>query len=190
LFSRNQNSQFTPPVDGIAFAFLCVAENSTLRGPGANGGDRDSVAAAPVERALRILLADDSADSRMLIRAYLRKSAWRVDEAGDGGEALEMFKREHYDAVLMDMQMPAVDGYQATRAIRQWEGDHGLPHTPVFALSGSALDAEVALSLAAGCDAHITKPAKKAALLAAILDAVKAHQERTAAPWRGRVEES
>ncbi len=136
------------------------------------------------------MLADDSADARLLTRAYLRKTPWQLDEAGDGREAIEMFKREHYDVILMDIQMPEVDGYEATRVIRQWEGDHGLPHTPVLALSGSGLGAAVEGSLAAGCDAHITKPVKKAALLAAILAAVQPPEKRAAASESCQAEES
>jgi CheY-like chemotaxis protein len=159
-----------------------VTENPTTPRSTANTDDRGSVAPAPVELALRILLADDSPDSRMLIRAYLRKSAWRLDEAADGREAIELFKRAHYDLILMDIQMPGVDGYEATRAIRQWEGDHGLQRTPVLALTGSALSEDVERSHAAGCDTHIAKPVKKAALLAAIQDAMQPGTLRAAAP--------
>jgi two-component system, sensor histidine kinase and response regulator len=157
---------------------------------GANADDQGSVAPARLQRALRILLADDSADNRLLIRAYLRKTPWQLDEAADGREAIEMFKRGHYDAVLMDIQMPEVDGYEATRAFRRWERDHGLPRTPVLALTASGLEDAAALIVKAGCDAHITKPVKRATLLSKIGEALQPHQEHALAPESCNVEES
>jgi two-component system, sensor histidine kinase and response regulator len=144
---------------------------------------------APAEHRLRIMLADDSVDNRMLIRAYLSKTSWRLDEAGNGREAIELFRREHYDVVLMDIQMPEVDGYEATRAIRQLEQDRGLPRTPILALTASALGDAAERSLAAGCDAHITKPVKKATLLSLIRDALRPHQEPAAEPKSRSAEE-
>jgi CheY-like chemotaxis protein len=74
----------------------------------------------------------------------------------------------------MDIQMPNVDGIQATRQIRDWErDDHRRGHTPIVALTASALDGATQRTKAAGCDAHITKPVKKSTLLNAIRDAVK-----------------
>jgi PAS domain S-box-containing protein len=150
-----------------------------------DGAGPDSSAAAssaPAADCLRIMLADDSIDNRMLIRAYLRKTPWQLDEARNGREAIEMFKRQHYDVVLMDIQMPEVDGYEATRAIRRLEHDRALPHTPVLALTASALGDAAERSFAAGCDAHITKPVKKAALLSMIRDATQPRRGRAAEP--------
>jgi CheY-like chemotaxis protein len=70
-----------------------------------------------------------------------------------------------YDLVLMDMEMPVMDGYTATRQIRAWEREHRLAPTPIIALSAYALAEEIEKSFAAGCDAHLTKPIKKADLL-------------------------
>jgi PAS domain S-box-containing protein len=158
--------------------------------PAAARSDRSAAnGAANHVRPLQIMIADDSTDNRMLIRAYLRKTPWHLDEAENGREAIEMFKREHYDLVLMDVQMPEVDGYEATRAIRQWERDHGLPHTPILALTASALGDAARHSLAAGCDAHVTKPVKKDTLLALIRNAAQAHQGLAAQPESFSAEE-
>jgi two-component system, sensor histidine kinase and response regulator len=80
-------------------------------------------------RALRILLAEDSSDNQMLVRSYLKQNPYHLDIAGHGASALEQFKSGNYDLVLMDMQMPVMDGYEATHAIRAWEQEHDLsPH--------------------------------------------------------------
>jgi CheY-like chemotaxis protein len=91
-----------------------------------------------------------------------------------------MFQRHPYDLILMDIQMPEVDGYDATRAIRRWEHNHALPRTPILALTASALGDAVQRTREAGCDAHVTKPVKKTTLLQAIHDAMLMGAERGA----------
>ncbi|MGC1676555.1 MAG: PAS domain S-box protein [Candidatus Binataceae bacterium] len=125
-------------------------------------------AALVINRPLRIMLADDSADNRILVRAYLKNTPYQLDEAENGRIAIDKFISRPYDLVLMDMQMPEVDGYTATRAIREWEREHHQPRTPILALTASALDENLHRTQEAGCDAHITKPVRKATLLEAI----------------------
>lgn len=119
-------------------------------------------------RALSILLVEDSPDNRMLIEAYLRKTAHTVDMAENGAVAVEKFCKNQYDLVFMDMQMPVMDGYTATRSIRSWEKEQGRRATPIVALTAYALQEERAKSLGAGCTDHLTKPIKKAVLLQTI----------------------
>lgn len=114
---------------------------------------------------LRILLADDSAVNRMLIRAFFGGTPWQLEEAEDGQAAVDKFKSEKFDLVLMDMRMPVADGYTATRSIRNWERENHLPPTPIVALTASALEEEVRRCLEAGCDAHVSKPVRRATLL-------------------------
>jgi CheY-like chemotaxis protein len=102
--------------------------------------------------------------------AYLRDTPCRVDVAENGGVAWEMFATGHYDLVLMDRQMPVMDGLAATRAIRQWELAHNRAPKPIIALTASALKADREACLAAGCTAFLTKPIKQEALLQAIRD--------------------
>jgi YesN/AraC family two-component response regulator len=82
--------------------------------------------------------------------------------------ALEMFKKGEYDLVLMDMQMPVMDGYTATAEIRKFEKARGAEDTPIIALSAYALGEEIQKSLDAGCNEHLTKPIKKAKLMETI----------------------
>jgi len=130
------------------------------------------------QRPLRILLVDDSADNRLLVEAYLRKCPYQLDLAENGEVAVEKFKSGNYDLVLMDMQMPVMDGYTATRTIRQWERQQGLKPTPIIALTALALKEEVQKSLDAGCNAHLTKPIKKPILLEAITTMCPCNQGR------------
>ena len=117
---------------------------------------------------LRILLVEDSSDNRIIAMAYLKDTPYQVDVAENGAVACERFEAGHYDLVLMDRQMPVMDGLTATRNIRQWELSHRLAPTPIVALTASALKNDQELFVAAGCTAYLTKPIKQAALLQAI----------------------
>jgi CheY-like chemotaxis protein len=121
-----------------------------------------------LERQLRLLVADDVAVNRMLIRAMLRHLPYVIDEVESGSQAIEKVIASRYDAVLMDMQMPAQDGYEATCAIRKWEREQGNNHVPIIALTASALDTDVERARKAGCDAHLSKPFRREDLLRAL----------------------
>jgi len=133
-------------------------------------------------RPRRILLAEDSADNRLLIRAYLQALPYQIDEAADGETAIVRFMAGEYDAVLMDIQMPVMDGYAAARSIRQWEQREGRAPTPIIALTASALDEAVRRSLEAGCNSHLSKPVRKATLVKALEQALAAVPAHSAYP--------
>ncbi len=116
-------------------------------------------------RPLHILLVEDSPDNQVLVRSYLKSTPYRVDVAEHGGVAVEQFKRGRYDVILMDMNMPVMDGYEATKAIRAWEQDQDLPKTQIIALTALVLKEEGEKILEAGCNAHMTKPIKRQTLL-------------------------
>ena len=116
----------------------------------------------------KILLVDDSADNRMLILAYLKNTPYQVDIAENGSIAVWKFTSDKYDLVLMDMQMPVMDGYTATRKIKKWEQEHKLISTPILALTAYALKEDIQKSLDAGCDDHLAKPIRKNILLQTI----------------------
>src|SRR6202041_2487882 len=121
-------------------------------------------------------MVDDSKDNRALIRAYLKKTPYHLVEADDGQQAIDKFIAGKFDLVVMDIQMPIVDGYEATSTIRVWEGAHSRHRTPIVALTASALEDAAHRTRAAGCDAHVTKPVKKSTLLEAIRNAVETSQ--------------
>ena len=131
---------------------------------GESRGDRfASPAIAPVstsppmlDRPLQILMADDSYDNRALIGAYLKKTPYRLEDAENGQQAIDKFIAGKFDLVLMDIQMPIVDGYEATTIIRGWELANHRHRTPIVALTASALEEAVHRTKAAGCDAHVT----------------------------------
>jgi CheY-like chemotaxis protein len=123
-------------------------------------------APAPHPQTLRILLADDSPDNRALVHAYLKTTAWEIDDVEDGAQAVKKFTSEGpYDLVLMDIRMPVLDGYGATRAIRRWEREHGRVSTPIVALTASVFAEAVRKTREAGCTLHVAKPIKRQALL-------------------------
>jgi signal transduction histidine kinase/DNA-binding NarL/FixJ family response regulator len=119
-------------------------------------------------RALRILLADDSEDNRFLVRGYLKDTGCLIDEVANGAEVVEKFTNGAYDLVLMDAEMPVLDGYAATRAVRAIEKERAAPETPILALTAHALKEARDRSMEAGCTDHLTKPITKTALLEAI----------------------
>ena len=119
---------------------------------------------------LRILMAEDSPDNCTIALAYLEDTPYQIDVAETGLIACEMFKAGDYNLVLMDRQMPVMDGLTATRTLRAWEKAHGRPTTPIIALTASAVKGDRETCLAAGCTAYLTKPIKQDVLLQAIRD--------------------
>ena len=118
--------------------------------------------------ALKILLVEDSDDNRTITLAYLQDTPYRIEIAENGAIACEKFAAGHYDLVLMDRQMPVMDGLTATRGIRRWEqANHRLP-TPIIALTAAAFKGDQEQCVAAGCTAYLSKPIKQEMLLQAI----------------------
>jgi two-component system sensor histidine kinase/response regulator len=127
---------------------------------------------------LKVLLVDDSRDNLLLVHAYFKKLPYAIDDAENGAVALEKFETGTYDVVLMDIEMPVMDGYTATRAIRAIESESGRPRVPIIALTASVLVEALKQARDAGCDAHVAKPVKKAVLLAAIQKAIDDAKDR------------
>jgi PAS domain S-box-containing protein len=114
---------------------------------------------------LEILLVEDSEDNRLLVQLYLSKTMHQLETAENGEVALEMFQKKRYDLVLMDMQMPVMDGYTATGKIREWEDRQNREPTPIVALTSNALKGDMEKCLKAGCSGYVSKPIKKGILL-------------------------
>lgn len=110
-----------------------------------------------------VLLVDDFEDARIIYGVYLRYHGLGVAEASNGADAIEIARRLRPDVVLMDLSMPLVDGWEATRELK---GDATTSHIPIVALTGHALKGFEEGARRAGCDAVITKPCTPADLLA------------------------
>jgi len=121
------------------------------------------------ERPLHILIAEDNEDNRLLLQSYLKKFSHHLEMAVNGREAVDKIRSgKKYDVVFMDVQMPVMDGYTATRQIRNWETRNNLQPTIIVALTAHALQEDEQKSIAAGCNGHLTKPIKKQEFLAAL----------------------
>jgi CheY-like chemotaxis protein len=114
---------------------------------------------------LRVLLVDDSIENRELMRLLLSRQSLLIDEASNGREAVDLFEQNEYALILMDIQMPIMDGYTATRMMRRIEERRILRHTPIVALTAHAYEVDIRRCKEAGCDDHIAKPFKKKMLL-------------------------
>lgn len=106
---------------------------------------------------LRILIAEDEPVARAVLELLFKRSNYSIDFAEDGIEVVKMWSTGSYALVLMDIQMPRVDGYEAARIIREQERECG-GRTPIVAMTAHSRKEEVELCLAVGMDAHISKP--------------------------------
>ncbi|MEF2231715.1 MAG: ATP-binding protein [Pseudodesulfovibrio sp.] len=113
----------------------------------------------------RILIAEDSDSNQALFELYFKGAACTLDFAENGQKAVEMFADNRYDLVLMDIQMPVMDGYEATRAIRERERADNAARTPVIAVTANAFKEDHDRCMAAGCDGYLAKPVGKRKLL-------------------------
>ena len=116
---------------------------------------------------MRILLAEDNLVNQRLVKRILEKRGHIVVLAGNGREALEALRNETFDLVLMDVQMPEIDGLEATRAIRETEKVSGM-HVPIVALTAHAMKGDQDRCLAAGMDGYLSKPVHASDLLRTI----------------------
>jgi two-component system sensor histidine kinase/response regulator len=130
--------------------------------------------------ALRILVAEDHAINEMLVRAILEKEGCTVQVVRNGQAVPPLAHAEYFDAILMDVQMPGMDGLQATAAIRKTEGETG-GHIPIVGVTAQSRDASE-VCFAAGMDAFVSKPIRPVALLAAIDAAIRRSAQAVAKP--------
>jgi len=113
----------------------------------------------------RILVVEDQEDNRRILRDLLTSVGYEVLEALRGDEGVIVAEQQQPDLILMDIQLPGIDGYEATRQIRAIDS---LAATPIIAVTSYALSGDDAKALAAGCTAYVTKPFSPRALLATI----------------------
>jgi len=119
-------------------------------------------------RPLNILLAEDCENNVLLVQLYLKKFPYSIDVAENGSEAFELFQRNEYDVVLMDIEMPVTDGYEATTLIRGFEKENSRKKTPIVAVTAHALPENEDKAYEVGCDFFLTKPVRKADLISTV----------------------
>ena len=142
---------------------------------GAASVDPDQAPMPMIARALRVLLAEDHPTNQRVVQLILQGQGVEVEIVADGAAAVAAFEADDFDLVLMDMQMPVMDGLSATRAIRQIEAAApGRPRIPIVMLSANAMAEHRADGAAAGADGHIAKPITAASLLAGMQSALDA----------------
>jgi signal transduction histidine kinase/CheY-like chemotaxis protein len=121
---------------------------------------------------VKILLAEDNEANQFLIKALTKTQDWDITVVDDGEKAVEQYKKDNYDLILMDVQMPVMNGYEATKIIREMENEKGI-RTPIIALTAFAMESDRDLCIEAGMDDYIAKPFKRQQFLDAILAALK-----------------
>jgi two-component system, sensor histidine kinase and response regulator len=165
-------SYLTKPVrqsqlfDAVASAMSTLAEERAAD-ERARVRARQATAAAldPGQRPL-VLVAEDNVVNQKVAQRLLEKLGYRCDVVANGAEAVEALRRIEYAAVIMDCQMPEMDGYEATARIRDMDGSRR--HTPIVAMTANAMTGDREKTLAAGMDDYVTKPVKVEALAAAL----------------------
>lgn len=118
--------------------------------------------------ARKILVVEDNKVNQLVAVTRLEKLGYDVEVANDGKAAVETFQRQHYDLILMDCQMPVMDGFEATTLIRQLESRHERQHTPIIALTAHVAPEDMSLCLQVGMDGFLRKPLKQELLVEAL----------------------
>jgi signal transduction histidine kinase/DNA-binding response OmpR family regulator len=154
-----------------------LGASATVEDRAAAGADRP----APAKSRLRLLLAEDNAVNQRLAVSLLEKRGHQVVVAGNGREALAALDAQPFDAVLMDVQMPEMDGFEATAAIRAREAETGA-HTPIIAMTAHALKGDRDRCREAGMDAYVSKPLRPQELFDVLEDLLTTADGATAAP--------
>jgi CheY-like chemotaxis protein len=172
------------PVAGYTLkATLAEELGRQRRGQGVPGGSRQRPA-LQVPEDFRVLVAEDNSISTKVIQGMLGKLDLTPDLVGNGREALLAMQRQQYDLVLMDCDMPVLDGFAATEQLRAWEHSRQRPRTPVVALTAHILGEHKERALKAGMDGHVAKPVELSQLRELVEHwvAVKQQRPRAAQP--------
>lgn len=157
------------PADLLNALLRCVGQDAKAA-PAAQPEPASLISNAPEpsDQPARVLLVEDNPINRTVALRLLERGGYDVDWAEDGLQALELLRREDYDLVLMDCQMPEMDGYQATRAARDPRSGVRDSTIPIIALTANAMEGDREKCLAAGMDDYVAKPIQREALFAAL----------------------
>jgi CheY-like chemotaxis protein/nitrogen-specific signal transduction histidine kinase len=173
LYKPISHSRLYSTVMNVVYKLAFDSEHATAVGSGASQ-------APGVLAGRRILLAEDNDINKMIVLEMLEETGAEVDVAVNGAEALEQLQRQQYDLVLMDIQMPIMDGYEATQKIRAMGGSYD--SIPIIAMTAHALEGDSNKSLEAGMDYHVSKPFDPDEFIALIARFI---EERSAASTAG-----
>jgi signal transduction histidine kinase/CheY-like chemotaxis protein len=141
--------------------------------------DQDEVQEIDIAGA-RVLVAEDHPTNQKVVELILESVGVTAVIVENGQLAIDLLRQERFDVVLMDMQMPELDGLAATALLREFEAEQGLPRTPVIMLTANALDEHIRASRDAGADLHLSKPIHAQALIESIMNAISAGPESEA----------
>ncbi|HEY3697162.1 ATP-binding protein [Phenylobacterium sp.] len=167
------------PGQGSTFTVTVGAPRWVQDVDGAAGDVAAGGAGLPLDRALQVLLVEDHPVNRRVVELIL-DGLVSLECAENGALGLAAFRRQAFDIVLMDMQMPVMDGLEATRAIRDFERARGAGRTPIVMLSANALNEHVRSGLEAGADFHLAKPITADDLIQALARAAEIGQDAAA----------
>ena len=176
---------FSKPTSTRRLGQLLAHALSGTHARGQSGADDSTATSVNADySALRVLVAEDNSVNRQVVEAMLRRFGVLPDIAVNGIEAVSRVTtaNECFDLILMDCEMPGMDGYRATQMIRQFERATQRPHTHIVALSAHALPEHRQASLSAGMDEHVNKPVNLAVLSELLKNTLGAHTQKRVAP--------
>lgn len=137
---------------GSEFTFTCLLQSSTAPYPKSKIDEKIDL------KGMRVLLVDDNPENRFIINRYLIGTGIQIVEADDGLRAFDLYRKETFDLIFMDINMPVMDGIESISKIRAWEKERRLKRTIIIALSANAMSQDYQRALEAGCDDYLTKP--------------------------------
>ncbi|WP_068964191.1 PAS domain S-box protein [Desulfosporosinus sp. BG] len=146
--------------EGCTFYFTCVLERPEVKKDGPKNEGHNSGNCS--EKLLKLLVVEDDEIIRMVIEKFSIRKGWKVVLAEDGKAAIDAYQKQEFNVIIMDCQMPVLDGYKTTAAIRQLEIKVG-KHTPIIAMTANALKGVRETCLNAGMDDYLTKPVETSA---------------------------
>ncbi len=185
VLSRSDANRFDPVLTKPVKREALLRVVTDMSGGTLSNSDPPTAAAGDLH-GLHVLLVDDNAVNQKLGARLLQKMGLRVTSAWDGSQAVEQMRRQRFDVVLMDCQMPKLDGYEATRMIRQPGNGVVDPRTPIIAMTAHAMSGDRERCLAAGMDDYLTKPVEPMRLRALLQSVTTRMQAPPAAPGARR----
>ncbi len=168
---------YEDPQSGGACFVARIRVANAGRTPVAREHDNAVSEALLTQRPWRILVAEDSDTNQRVLRLLLRRYRVRLDMVADGASAVEAHCARPYDLILMDVNMPVMNGLEAAAMIRQVEAAQEIPRVPIIALTANAMTHQVSSYLRQGIDAHVAKPVKREELVAAMVNLLAAQAE-------------